>query len=314
MSSDAAAPAPREPRMLRYTFCIAGTQKSATTTLSALLDKHWQIRRAPRKEMHYFDVEEHDWSQPDHDAFRVPARAKVQKHLGDATPTYLWWPGALERIHDYNPEMRIIALFRDPIERLFSQWVMLNSRWPKVAPDWPELLTKYRPATLEREIPAGVNLQGYRLQSGVVRGFYGAQVQRAQELFGAERVKPLEFRDFLSDYTRVLDELTDFLEITRYKHYPELPHGMKGSSKTYGTAPTAGDVEGLVELYRDDFALFRELTGLDTSGWPLHQLVEGTTTAEAVAAKLAQKVGGPRSQLPGLPVSKGGPGGEPMGE
>jgi hypothetical protein len=274
---------------MRYTFCIAGTQKSATTSLSSLLDKHPQVRRAPRKEMHYFDQEDRDWDDPDFSDFRVPARPD-KLALGDATPLYMWWPQALERIRAYNPEMRFLVTFRDPIDRLFSQWGMNRNRWPDAAHDWPEFLTTLAPDGLEERIPDGLDVHDYRMNSGVVRGYYGQQLERGFELFGRERFHLVEFGSFLGDHTRHLDAVTDFLGLARYDAHPDLPHGMRGKESITGTAPTGRDVEVLVERYRDDFERFKTLSGLDVSGWSTQRLLDGTLDPADLAAKFARKV------------------------
>ena len=274
----------------RYTFLIAGTQKSGTSTLSAMLDKHRMIQRAPKKEMHYFDDESRDWAAGDFSDFTVPARRPRPQLLGDATPLYLWWPQALERIRAYNPDMLMIAIFRDPIERLFSQWVMNVNRWPEVAPDWPEFLTRYAPAGLEDRIPEGANVDGYRMNSGIVRGYYGQQLERAFDLMGAEQLHLLEFRNFLAEYRAALDGITDFLGIHAFRRYPDLPHSMPGKPTVVGTAPTGDDIAHLVETYRQDFAVFKKLSGLDVSAWPLQRLIEGDLSAEELAAQYARKV------------------------
>jgi hypothetical protein len=278
----------------RFTFCIPGTQKSATSTLSALLNQHDHIQRAPTKEMHYFDQEDKDWSQGDFSDFAVHPRGKRPKIVGDATPLYLWWPHALERIHAYNPDMKMIAIFRDPIDRLFSQWVMTVDRWPQHAPDWPAFLTRLAPDGLEDQIPEGLNVHTYRMQSGVVRGYYGAQLERGFSIFGKEQFHLMEFRAFLDDYTSALDRVTDFLEIPRFKTYPPMAHRMPGKSTVVGTAPTAEDMEYLVDLYREDFEKFKVLSGLDVSQWPLEQLVKGTLDPEEQAGKYAAKVEAPQ--------------------
>ena len=85
-------------RQLRFGFSIAGTQKSGTTSLSVLLDKHPQVKRAPRKEMHFFDDERRRWSREDYRDYAVTTRGR-QTTVGDAVPPlYLWWPPALERV------------------------------------------------------------------------------------------------------------------------------------------------------------------------------------------------------------------------
>jgi hypothetical protein len=296
---------PADDSRLRFSFLVAGSQKSGTSSLSALLDQHPNVQRAPRKEMHYFDDESRDWATTDHAEYSAPARGRRHRLLGDATPLYLWWPQALRRIHDYDPAMRMIVVFRDPIERLFSQWLMVLNRWPAQAPSWPGFLTRFAPDGLEDEIPTGVHVGAYRMQSGVVRGYYGAQLERGFELFGAERFHLLEFRAFLSDHTSALDEITDFLELPRFATHPALPHSMAGKPGVSETAPTSADVAGLVDRYRDDFETFRRLSGLDVAHWPTSRLLAGDLTPGDVAERLAAKVVAPGAGRPaGDPVSR----------
>lgn len=279
--------------MRRFSYCIAGTQKSGTSTLSWLLGKHTHIQRAPRKEMHYFDDEGKDWAAGDFSDLAVPASGKRRRIVGDATPTYLWWPHALERIRAYNPDMKLIAIFRDPIERLFSQWVMLVNTWPDKALDWPEFLTRLAPDGLEDRIPEGVNVSAYRRFSGVVRGYYGAQLERGFATFGRDQFHVMEFRAFLADHETALNQVTDFLEIPRFETPPPLANKFPGRPTAVGTAPTGDDIAGLVDRYRDDFEKFRTLSGLDVSRWPLQQLLEGALEPDVLAARFAAKVVAP---------------------
>lgn len=277
-------------RMLRFSFLIAGSQKSGTSSLSALLDRHPGVQRAPRKEMHYFDDESRSWETEDFADYRVPARRQRRQLLGDATPLYLWWPQALERIHRYDPGMKIVVLFRDPIERLFSQWMMIVNRWPDNALDWPEFLTRFAPDGLQDRIPRGVHVGGFRMHSGVVRGYYGAQLEKGYALFGPDKFHLVEFRAFLRDHATALDGITDFLGLRRFEQHPELPHSMAGKPGVQGTAPTAGDIEGLVERYRQDFARFSLLSGLDVSDWPIRRLLDGELSPADLAAQYAAKL------------------------
>lgn len=280
-----------EPRP--FSFCIAGVQKAATSSLSAMLDRHRMIQAAPRKEMHLFDQEDRDWSTVRLSDYTVPAKRARHQLVGDATPLYLWWPQGLERIHRYNPEMKVIAVFRDPLERLFSQWVMVANRWPDKARDWPEFLTWLAPDGLQDRIPEGLDVHAFRMHSGVVRGYYGAQLAKALRIFGPDQVRVLEFRALLADHRAALDTITDFLGIHRYHRYPELPHAMAGHSRAAGTAPTGDDIRTLVERYRDDFAEFRELSGLEVSHWPIQRILAGELAPEELAATFARKVVAP---------------------
>jgi hypothetical protein len=99
-------------------FLIAGVQKGGTTALFDYLRDHPQLNLAPEKEVHFFDDEAQDWSAPDYDAFHARfAPAGPGRISGEATPIYTYWPDSLERIRAYNPEMKLILLFRDPIAR-----------------------------------------------------------------------------------------------------------------------------------------------------------------------------------------------------
>lgn len=288
----------------RLDFSIAGTQKSATSSLSALLSRHARIQRAGKKELHWFDREDRDWTSGDYSDLVLPPPPEGKERLmGDATPLYLWWPQAMERMHAYNPDLKVIAIFRDPIERLFSQWGMIVSRWPGVSPDWPTFLTRFAPDGLETVRP-DIDVHVYRMQSGVVRGYYGAQLERALGLFGPDQVRVLEFRAFLADHMTAANELATYLGVHTYRKTPALPHSMRGKEELYGTPPTGADVAGLVERYRDDFELFKSLSGLDVSGWATQRILDGTMTADELAAKFASKVTAPTEEHPRLLADK----------
>lgn len=279
-----------DPEPLRFGFCISGSQKSGTSSLSALLDAHPNIQRAPRKEMHFFDDESRDWATEDFAEYAVPRRGRRRVTVGDATPLYLWWPQAMERIHRYDPGMRHVVVFRDPIERLFSQWLMVVNRWPSHAPTWSGFLTRFAPDGLEDAIPDGAHVGAYRMQSGVVRGYYGAQLERGHALFGRDRFHTVEFRALLREHGPVLDRITDFLGLPRFAAHPELPHSMAGRPAQADSFPVAADIEALVERYRDDFALFKRLSGLDVAHWPLQRLLVGDLAPGELADQLAAKV------------------------
>src|SRR5947209_17259838 len=97
----------------RLDFIVPGAQKSGTTALHYFLKKHPQIALPDRQEMHFFDDEE-IFSRPVdyellHRHFHAAARSTV---IGEVTPSYLYWKPALERIENYNPQIKLIILLR----------------------------------------------------------------------------------------------------------------------------------------------------------------------------------------------------------
>ena len=56
-------------------------------------------------------------AKPDYAPLHAAFPATDARPRGEATPIYVYWPGCLERIAAYDPAMKLVLLFRDPIER-----------------------------------------------------------------------------------------------------------------------------------------------------------------------------------------------------
>lgn len=278
---------------LDFTFAIVGVQKAGTSTLSQTLSWHPRILKAPRKEMRFFVREDVDWADPPYDRdYRVARTKPQQKALGDATPAYLWWPHALERMAAYNPEMRLIAVLRDPIERAFSQWTMMVERG-QAPPDWPDLIRDFRPASLPLELPppaSGVRGRVTLEWSVLSRGFYADQLERGFAVFPREQWLPLEFRSTLADFEPTVRAVTRHIGVRPFRSVPPLRQTLAGPETVPGTAPAAADIAGLAELYADDLARLGPLSGLELAGWPTVRVLAGDLDPAEFAATLARKV------------------------
>ncbi|WP_419825247.1 sulfotransferase domain-containing protein [Sphingomonas sp.] len=171
------------PAEARLGFLIAGVQKAGTSALHAYLGEVRDLQLPAVKEAHFFDDEEGvDWSAPDparlHALFADDGRLR-----GEATPITLYWPNALERAHDYNPAIRLVLLFRDPVERAFSHWRMEWSRRTETL-DFATAIREGR----ARMAGAAPYPGFHRVFSYVERGFYGRQLARARALFPREQI------------------------------------------------------------------------------------------------------------------------------
>ncbi|QBX56363.1 hypothetical protein EXE58_13395 [Nocardioides seonyuensis] len=283
-------PAPDARGRMTYDFSIVGVQKSGTTTLAWALRQHPDVCRPPRKEIHFFDREDYDWDSPDYARdYTAPRRAARHRMMGDATPTYLFWPHALERMHDYRPDMPLIAIFRDPLERLFSHWAHLRARvMPWV--DWPKFIRRFAETSLPAELPAGVKPVRYGHMSGIARGYYGEQLRRGFDVFPREQWLLLEFREMFADFEGTLDAVTDHLELARFAPHPPLSQRNAGDAGVVGTPPTGEQLERIAAMYGQDLELFAELSGIDTTAWPTRRILEGTLDPDELAARFAAKI------------------------
>ncbi len=279
---------------LPFTYSIVGAQKAGTSTLQWMLNQHPQVARPPRKEMGWFDVDETAWLDVDHAAYGIRTQHPVHRALGDATPRYLLMPGTLERMHEQRPDLRLIAMFRDPIDRLVSQWVMVRDRQPDKAPDWPEMMA-WRPDDFPTSMPPEFEGPGGRARfmraSGVVRGYYGGQLRHGLSVFPREQWLFLDFAGMLSDHARALNQVTQHLGIDRFKPYPPLKKLMAGPTSISGTAPTGADLMALARALEPELAEYVALTGLSVEHWTTERLLTGRLDAGEQAAIYARRAG-----------------------
>lgn len=279
----------RVERHLPISFSIVGVQKAATSTLYLMLGQHPRVAAGPEKEMRFFIEEKRDWVTPDYSEYVRPARRRA-RIAGDATPEYLFWPHALERMHRYNPDLRLLATFRDPIERAVSQWSMQRERDPGF-PDLPRTIADWAHPEVPTDVPDGLSPFELRRQSLFTRGLYGQQLRRGLEIFPSEQWLTIDFRDTYTRPTDTLDRITDFLDIERFETYPELLHRNQTPDHHTGAAPSTDDVRRLVDLFGPDLEEFAKLSGIDVSGWSTMRVAAGELSIEDFTASLARKVG-----------------------
>ena len=109
------------------TFMIIGAARSGTTALYDLVRQHPQVFMSAIKEPNYFAFEGEplDWEGPgkefvnnsvarweDYCALFAPAPDNTAR--GEASPLYLWSPDAAQRIKARLPDVRMIAVLRNP--------------------------------------------------------------------------------------------------------------------------------------------------------------------------------------------------------
>src|SRR5229473_8716033 len=110
----------RQRKIERLDFILAGAQKSGTTALHYFLSRHPDITMGDQQEMHFFDNDALFVSQSDYEQLHKHYPLLAPSTIaGDCTPSYIYCKPAAERIWDYNPEIKLLVLLRDPVERAF---------------------------------------------------------------------------------------------------------------------------------------------------------------------------------------------------
>ena len=238
----------------RVDFLIAGNQKCGTTSLASRLRQHPNTQMSTPKELRWFTRTDLDQSESGYRAYHEygwgHSALDDASTYGEATPRYvLHDPSgrarALERIAAYNPEIKLIVLFREPGERAFSQWNMMrrNGRNP---PPFEEVVS----SALDGDRPS--------LNKNIMRrGEYGRIAFNVLSSFPAENCCFIR----TSDLDVQMDRICSFLD---------LPHfSFDKSRRAVGAyEPLSEDLRMLLRrYYRREVELLGRLTGLFVDDW-----------------------------------------------
>jgi hypothetical protein len=240
----------------KIAFVIAGTQKGGTTALASYLYEHPEIGMPTVKEVHFFDTEENFASaEVDYARYHVYFKPAVRgRLLGDATPIYMYWEPAPERIRRYNPAMKLIMLLRNPLTRAYSHWNMERELKRDPLPFEEAIRTE-----AERCRDA-LPLQ-HRRYSYVDRGFYSEQIQRIWRHFPAGQTLILRSEELQRTPDAALARITDFLGVARFPPVePRTVHArpyqapMSAEARSYLRGVFAPEVRKLEQMFGWDCA------------------------------------------------------------
>jgi Sulfotransferase domain len=256
---------------LRPTFLIIGAQRSGTTSLAAYLAQHPSIMVAWRKEVHYFDRWYHcglPWYLA-HFPTRLSGWLAAQRSgnevaVFEATPLYLPNPFVPSRVAAVDPEMRLIAILRDPIERAFSHYRREQSLGRETLSFEDALDAE---AGRLEAIRASSSRENYYLSfvyshfAYATRGFYLEQLLAWEEVFPRDQILVVPSEELFERPGDVLARVTSFLS---------LPPLAGGRYEVKGAAPPA-DIQPatrkrLIERFTEPNAALYEHLGLDL-GW-----------------------------------------------
>ncbi len=172
-------------------FIGIGAQKSGTSWAYTCLYEHPQIC-APIKEIHFFSRPRFEKGKAWYEShFNKCEQGKLR---GEFSTSYLYSVEAAERIHDYYPNAKVIAILRNPIDRAYSQ---------------------YRNAIKAGEIKETETFESYygHEESVLAQGRYAEQLKRYYALFPKEQILVLIYEDIRKDPVAFMRRIYEFLGI-----------------------------------------------------------------------------------------------------
>ena len=109
-------------------FIISGTVRSGTTSLYYNICEHPSVLPASYDEIGYFDSNYHlgiNWYRSMFPTEKEMKQVKKETNFaitGEDTPFYFWKKEAAERIFEDIPNSKIIIIFRNPVDRAYSNY------------------------------------------------------------------------------------------------------------------------------------------------------------------------------------------------
>lgn len=196
-------------------FIIIGAQKSGTTTLFELLSKHPNVFMPAGKEVPFFTKD--DRYNDGIEKYFEQYYAGVSKNnlWGKATPHYLSDDVAALRIKKVLPDVKLIAILREPADRALSHYRMslrkgFEERGFEKAID-EQLETKR--LNEARKLPSGKESEA---DTYVAWGEYGRLLKVYYDNFSSNQILILFTDELESDPQSVLKKIYSFLEIEDY--------------------------------------------------------------------------------------------------
>ncbi|MCL8027261.1 sulfotransferase [Nocardioides bruguierae] len=214
---------------------ITGGQRCGTTSLyKALVQQPHLHRPVWRKGVHFFDTDFDkgvDWYRSHFPLVSTVRRSGERHGLAatcfESSPYYLFHPLAAERIKATLPEVQVVVLVRDPVERAVSAHAHERGRGYEPLDLLDALEAEESRLAGEEERLANdptYRSHAHQHQAYRARGEYAVQLEKLAGVLGRERIHVVDSHRFFEDpapvYTALLDALgTRTVVPTRFEQH-----------------------------------------------------------------------------------------------
>lgn len=198
-------------------FIVIGAPRCGTTSLYAYLRQHPDVYMSPLKETNFFlfDGEKPALSGPDgenisrdsiyrlEDYKRMFAARTTEEAVGEASPRYLDCAGTAARIHSLLPDIKLVAILRNPVKRALSHFAMRKrDGWEPC--DTFEAAMADEPRRLQENWAGGIYLQ---------RGFYARHLEAYCDHFPNDQIRVYLFEDLLERPGELFADLFSYIGV-----------------------------------------------------------------------------------------------------
>lgn len=184
--------------MVLPNFILAGAPKAGSSTFFEIIRQHPEIYMSEVKEPFFFDFNYQKGISWYEDFFKSH---QGEKMIGEATVWYMRWPSVPQRIHQIIPNVKLLFILRNPIERAFSNYLM-DLQGGHYTPDQ----TFGYVIRNEKQVP---NLN----RTIVSAGFYYEHLQRFEQYFDRSQMLVMLYDELKRDLRSVERRVYEFLGV-----------------------------------------------------------------------------------------------------
>ena len=212
-----------------------------------------------QEEMHFFDNEE-IFSRPvDYELLHKHFPPLPSSTLaGECTPIYIYWKPAMERIWKYNPQIKLLMILRNPVDRAFAHWNMQRFKGREPL----DFLDAVKEEKNRAKEVAPLQSRPY---SYVNRGLYATQVERVFHFFSREQVKVIKFEQFRDKNREAIAEIFHFLDVRPFAWLRNKDRNIV----PYEREVSPEERKHLYTIFAEDIAKLEEMLGWDCADWKL---------------------------------------------
>lgn len=178
------------------TYIIAGAMRSGTTALNSYLREHPDVAVSSSKEVHFFDSFYDRGVEWYLEQFPHSQSAEA---VGEATPNYMFSTTALDRIRETLPDVKLVVMLRNPIDRAYSHYWHDRARG-KTDGDFEE--------NVKRELDGSDQGLNY-----IARGRYRAQIENILERFPPTALHVEVFEDMVDRPDYLYSSVCQFIGV-----------------------------------------------------------------------------------------------------
>ncbi|MGL6341698.1 MAG: sulfotransferase domain-containing protein, partial [Waterburya sp.] len=211
-------------------FIIIGAGKSGTTSLYKYLGYHPQILLPNKKELRFFDKNftlGYEWYLA-----QFPALTDQSQWLtGEASPSYFFMPHVAQRIKDFAPNIKLIVMLRNPVERSISDYYQ-NQKTGNNSQSLEQVI-----ATEVQRIKQKTEVELSYGGGILFQSLYYYKLKRWLNIFPKNQLLIIKSEDFFANPGKSMEQVFDFLGLANIQHhnyqkynvgdYSEIPEPIK---------------------------------------------------------------------------------------